>query len=87
MSPEQRAWLVHLITTARFRPVRIREGYRMAEVDDLLDQLVTALGADRPIEGLVDGAQLTRVKWREGYRSEDVDELLRSLQAEAARAQ
>lgn len=84
VSPEQRTWLIHLITTARFSPVRLGDGYLMSEVDQLLDRLVAELEAGRAIGALAAGARFTRVRWREAYRRDDVDELLQRLVAEGS---
>jgi DivIVA domain-containing protein len=71
--------LVEAITTARFSPVRLHEGYEMAAVDDLLDRIVEALGRGEPVAGLLDGAQLGRVRFREGYDIDEVDRFLADL--------
>ncbi|MGY2875113.1 DivIVA domain-containing protein [Marmoricola sp. URHA0025 HA25] len=75
--------LVEEITTARFTPVRIREGYDMGDVDDLLDELVAALGRGEPVGPLIDRVQLGHVRLREGYDSGEVDEFLARLRVRA----
>jgi DivIVA domain-containing protein len=71
--------LVEEITTARFTPVRIREGYDMSEVDALLDRLVAALGRGEPAGPLIESARLGRVRLREGYDIDEVDDFLARL--------
>ncbi|WP_408897038.1 DivIVA domain-containing protein [Nocardioides sp. R1-1] len=70
-----------VIRDARFTPVRFALGYDMRQVDDLLDRLVEALDAGRPVRPLVEAATFDDARWREGYRKVDVDALL----AEVAR--
>ena len=72
--------LVESITNARFTPVRLRhEGYDMAEVDGLLDQVVAALGRGEPITGLIEGARFAHVRLREGYDIAEVDRFLETV--------
>ena len=71
--------LVEEITTVRFTPTRIRDGYDMAQVDDLLDRVVAALGRGEPVDPLIDAAQLAHVRLREGYDSAEVDAFLAGL--------
>jgi DivIVA domain-containing protein len=78
--------LVEKITQVRFTPVRVREGYAMSEVDDLLDRVVTALGRGEPVAPLLDGARLGRVRLREGYDIAEVDRFLVDLRRAAADA-
>ena len=73
--------LVEQITQARFRPVRVREGYDMSDVDDLLDRVVAALGRGEPVAPLLDGARLGHVRLREGYDIADVDQFLAHVRA------
>jgi DivIVA domain-containing protein len=77
--------LVETITNARFRPVRVREGYEMAEVDALLDRVVAALGKGEPVTGLLEGARFSHVRLREGYAIAEVDAFLESLRQAAHR--
>nr|WP_246319645.1 DivIVA domain-containing protein [Nocardioides kongjuensis] len=70
-----------MIRESRFRPVRFVTGYDMREVDDLLDRLVDALSAGRPVRPLVASATFATTRLREGYSQVDVDTLL----AEVAR--
>lgn len=79
MSPEERTYLVHVITTVRFTPVRLREGYEMGEVDALLDQLAASVAADQPIDDLVRAARPARVRLREAYKIAEVEALLEQL--------
>jgi DivIVA domain-containing protein len=67
--------LITQIEQARFTPVRLRSGYDMGEVDQLLDEIVAALSAGRPVEPLIDGARITTVSFREGYDMAEVDAL------------
>ena len=71
--------LVEEITTVRFTPTRIRDGYDMAQVAELLDRVVAALGRGEPVDPLIDGAQLAHVRLREGYDSAEVDAFLAGL--------
>ena len=71
--------IVEAITNARFHPVRVREGYDMHEVDDLLDQVVAALGAGQPVAPVLDDARLSHVRLREGYDIAEVDHFLAGL--------
>ena len=71
--------LVERITQARFRPVRVREGYAMSEVDDLLDRVVAALGRGESASRVLDRATLSRVRLREGYAIDEVDAFLDSI--------
>lgn len=75
--------LVEEITTARFTPVRIREGYDMGSVDDLLDRIVAALGRGESVAGLIHSAHLGHVRLREGYDIGEVDAFLARLRATA----
>ncbi|HEX2894177.1 MAG TPA: DivIVA domain-containing protein [Marmoricola sp.] len=75
--------LVEAITNARFRPVRVREGYDMAAVDALLDRLVAALGRGEPVGPVVDAARLAHVRLREGYDTGEVDAFLAEVRRTA----
>jgi DivIVA domain-containing protein len=75
--------LVESITNAQFTPVRLHEGYNMAEVDDLLDRIVSALGRGEPILEVIDRARLGRVRLREGYDIGEVDRFLEELRRSA----
>ena len=68
--------LVEAITHAQFRPVRLREGYEMSDVDALLDRIVAALGRGEPVGPVIDAAHLTHVRLREGYSLGEVDRFL-----------
>ncbi|GAA4719717.1 DivIVA domain-containing protein [Nocardioides conyzicola] len=71
--------LLQEIRNVRFRPVRLREGYDMGEVDQLLDQLTAALGSGQPVDQLVAAARFTPVRLREGYDMGDVDRFLAGI--------
>jgi DivIVA domain-containing protein len=71
--------LVESIATARFTPVRLRDGYDMGDVDELLDRIVAALGSGEPVGPLIDGARFGHVRLREGYDVGEVDEFLAGL--------
>ncbi|MBV6726345.1 DivIVA domain-containing protein [Nocardioides daeguensis] len=73
------------IRDARFTPVRFVPGYDMGEVDQLLDRLVEALDAGRPVRSTIARAVFTATRFREGYRRADVDALLAEV-ARVARA-
>lgn len=75
--------LVEVITRVRFRPVRIPEGYVMADVDDLLDRIVAALGRGEPVGPVIDSARLGRVRVREGYDVGEVDRFVEELRRTA----
>jgi DivIVA domain-containing protein len=75
--------LVEAITTATFRPVRVREGYDMAAVDDLLDRVVAALGRGEPVGRVLDEARLAHVRLREGYDVAEVDAFLAHVRRSA----
>jgi DivIVA domain-containing protein len=81
-----RELLIQEISQVRFTPVRLREGYEMGGVDDLLDRLVTALRAGGPVDELVRTARFTPVRMREGYDMGEVDEFLSRVVATAATA-
>jgi DivIVA domain-containing protein len=75
--------LVETITNARFTPVRVREGYDMAEVDDLLDRIVAALGGGEPVAPLLEVVRFTHVRLREGYNIDEVDQFVDQLRRTA----
>ena len=79
--------LVQRVKSARFTPVRMREGYDMGEVDQLLDQLAANLADGRPVRPMVDAAVFTPVRLREGYDMGEVDEFLDGIVAESERRQ
>lgn len=64
------------IESVRFTPVRLRYGYAMGEVDDLLDQLATAARSGGPLAPLVETARIEVVRLREGYDMDEVDAFL-----------
>jgi DivIVA domain-containing protein len=74
------AWAIRsLVERARFTPVRLREGYDMADVDRLLDDVVGAAERGEPVGPVIDGARFTAVRLREGYDMAEVDRLLAQL--------
>lgn len=73
------------VTNVRFTPVRIREGYDMSEVDDLLDAVVAALQAGQPVAHLIENVRFTPVRMREGYDMADVDDFLAEVVVRAGR--
>ena len=81
-----RELLIQEISHVQFTPVRLREGYEMGEVDELLDRLVTALRAGEPVDQLVRAAQFTPVRMREGYDMSEVDRFLEHVVSAAATA-
>ncbi len=72
------------IVDVQFRPVRLREGYDMGEVDEFLEQAAAAAAAGRPLEPLVSAVRFTTVRMREGYDMVDVDTFLAEIAAEPA---
>ena len=82
----ERELLIQEINQVRFTPVRVREGYGMGEVDELLDQLVSALRAGEPVDELVRSARFTPVRLREGYDMAEVDRFLDRVVSVAATA-
>lgn len=74
------AWAIRvLVGRVRFNPVRLHEGYDMAEVDQFLDTVVEAAEHDEPIGPLIDRARFTHVRVREGYDISEVDAFLQQL--------
>ena len=74
------AWGIRtLVDRIRFAPVRVREGYDMAEVDDFLERVVQAADRGEPVAPLVDRVEFTRVRVREGYEIGEVDHFLNQL--------
>jgi DivIVA domain-containing protein len=72
--------LVSRIRDMQFTPVRIREGYDMGTVDQLLDELEEAASRGQPLQAVVDGAgQFPTVTWREGYNMGEVDRFLAEI--------
>jgi len=68
--------VIREIDRARFKPVRLREGYDMREVDGFLDVLTSAAHAGRPFAPLVALTKFTVVRLREGYSIPEVDDFL-----------
>ncbi len=76
--PADRQRLVDEIQSARFTPVRIREGYDLGAVDRLLDRAVEAVGRGEPLGPVLD-VPLPTVQWREGYDMAEVRSFLDGL--------
>jgi DivIVA domain-containing protein len=81
-----RELLIQEINQIRFTPVRLREGYEMGGVDQLLDRLVGALEAQEPVDDLVRAARFTPVRLREAYDMGEVDRFLDRVVSAAATA-
>ncbi|MFL6109298.1 MAG: DivIVA domain-containing protein [Marmoricola sp.] len=77
-SPRVKA-LVDLIRGARFETTMMRPGYPVAEVDQLLDELVEAALSDESLQPLLGSASFTAKRGRQGYAPADVDRFLRDL--------
>lgn len=69
------------IRNARFKPVRLSEGYDMGEVDRFLDRLQQAHAGGEPLAPLVEQARFGSVRLREGYDMREVDAFLDELAA------
>lgn len=72
--------LVAAIRGVRFRPVRLRTGYDMGDVDSLLERLEDAAREGLGLGVLCD-APLSQVRLLEGYDMSDVDEFLTRVRA------
>lgn len=68
--------LAREIETVRFTPVRLRNGYDMDDIDNLLDRLVEAARAGTPLAPLVESASIGVSRMREGYDMDEVDRFL-----------
>lgn len=80
VAPDSTAWAIRgLVERVRFTPVRLREGYDMAQVDQLLDKVVEAAERGEPIAAVIHGAHFTPVRMREGYDMGEVDDFLAQL--------
>jgi DivIVA domain-containing protein len=77
---------VAALEDVRFTPVRLREGYDLAEVDRLLDHLVAGVLAGEPLGPIVAAARLGRTRLRVGYDVGQVDEFLRQQTGEPGRS-
>jgi DivIVA domain-containing protein len=74
------AWAIRsMVERVRFTPVRLREGYAMADVDRLLDAVVAAAERGEPVGPVIDAARFTPVRVREGYDMGEVDRFLIQL--------
>ena len=85
VAPGSTAWAIRgLVERVRFSPVRLREGYDMADVDRLLDEVIEAAERGEPIAAVVARAHFTPVRMREGYDMDEVDSFLAQLADPAA---
>ncbi|SDD02642.1 DivIVA domain-containing protein [Nocardioides lianchengensis] len=82
-APQARSARSQRIVAVQFSPVRLREGYDMSEVDQLLDELAAAVDSGADVRTLAGEARFTRVRLREGYDMGEVDAFLREVVAEA----
>lgn len=80
--PADRQRLVDHIRSARFTPVRIRQGYEMTSVDALLDRAAEAAGRGEPLGPLLD-VELPTVHVREGYDMAQVNAFFDGLRESA----
>lgn len=67
------------IRNVRFTAVRINECYAMAEVDNLLSLLESAVRGGEPLAPLFVDVDLPLVRMREGYDIAEVDAFLAAL--------
>lgn len=74
------------VAEIQFTPVRMREGYDMGEVDELLDRIVAVATDPVAVRALARGARFTPVRLREGYAMAEVDRFLASLSTGEAAA-
>jgi DivIVA domain-containing protein len=75
--------LAQEIRSARFTPVRLREGYDMGEVDQFLDELELLVREGRAASHVVSAKRFTPVRLREGYDMGDVDDFIDRVGREA----
>lgn len=80
-SPELEA-LVLEVRRVAFSATRMREGYDMSVVDDLLDSLARALEEGREVGPIADAARIPTTRFRDGYDPAEVDHFLSWLVAE-----
>lgn len=81
----QRAALAERIMNWKFTIVKFRTGYRLDEVDDLLDALVAGLTDGEPADSIAQRAApagLQRIRFRDGYDMEQVNAMLDEVAAE-----
>jgi DivIVA domain-containing protein len=81
VSPAVNLELVETIRRVRFTPVRLREGYAMDAVDQLLDRLEQAAAQGAGLQALAEQAGLRTSRWREGYDRVEVDRFLLEITA------
>lgn len=70
--------MVEMIRGSRFTPVRLRTGYRMGEVDQMLDDAERAVVSREPLAPVL-RRELPRDSLRETYAIGDVDAFIESL--------
>ncbi len=75
--------IVTMIENARFRPVRLRQGYDMGEVDNLLANVQSGYASGQGGPHLMHGARFSVVRFREGYDMADVDTFLELIRGVA----
>lgn len=73
-----RQQLLDELQSVRFKPTRIRQGYEMGAVDQLLDWVADAVSRGDPVAPLL-GSPPPTVSWREGYDRGEVDAFLTRL--------
>lgn len=71
--------LANRIRNASFSPVRLKQGYAMGEVDDLLDRLKDAARRGESLAPMLAHLDLPRVRLQLGYNISEVDSLLAAL--------
>lgn len=77
--------LVVEVHRVAFTTSRMREGYDMSAVDDLLEVLAHALEQGRPLGPLVDEARFATTRFRDGYDPSEVDHFLSWLVGEQSK--
>jgi hypothetical protein len=80
--PADRQRLVEQLESARFTPVRVRQGYEMDTVDAVLDSAVEAVKRGESLGPVLD-VELPTVRWREGYDMVQVRHFLDALRDSA----
>lgn len=68
-----------------FTTARMREGYDMTAVDDLLEVLARAVEESRPVGPVVDRVRFPTTRFRDGYDPSEVDHFLSWLVAEQSK--
>lgn len=79
------------VRNVRFRPVRMRQGYDIGEVDEWLDALEQHLGdlhrardGQGPVPSPLADPSFTPVRLREGYNMQEVDAFIAQARAAVA---